>query len=302
MPATNFYEALANDILKWSVNDTQLNPDRGATKDAFQVGLALQGLDYEAQSGMLDQTSNNAIREMGAQADYARRNALDLMTAEGQVQGTLLDKSIKGSLDVGAQEGKNARELQAETNKGVFAQADASRSVGLAQAAASTTVGLAGAEANKYAANADKDARLGTAMYQSEAAKYGADASRDVGFASAAYGYRGQVESAREQGQAARDVAETQGRYGLDAARYSQDAETTRAREGYASSERQIGLTGTETRKTVETQGEQSRKNIATEGDQARQNIRTTGDEQRRSLAYDRANAAKLAMTMSRRA
>jgi vacuolar-type H+-ATPase subunit H len=117
----------------------------------------------------------------------------------------------------------------------------------------------------------------------------------------AEYGYRGAVESAREQGAAARDVADIQGRYGVDANRYSQDAETLRTREGLASAERQIGLTGSETRRTVETQGEQSRRNIVTEGEQSRENIRTTGDEQRRSLAYDRANAAKTAISYSRR-
>jgi hypothetical protein len=200
-----------------------------------------------------------------------------------------------------------------------LAAADADRTVGLAQANATTTVGLASADAAKYGANADKEARLGTALYELQGSKYASDASREVGLAqaeaskygfewdykgrveAAKYGYMGQVESAREQGAAARDVADTEGRYGLAATRYSQDSETTRAREGYASAERQIGLTGNETRRTVETQGEQSRKTVATEGEQARLNIRTTGDEQRRSLAYDRANAAKLAMGMSRR-
>lgn len=104
---------------------------------------------------------------------------------------------------------------------------------------------------------------------------------------------------------------------GTEQARISDRGATERAGMGYASAEKQIGLTGSQERQTTamgilgQVGGRYSDQNgntydfgrgtIGETGEQSRQTIRTQADEERRTMAFDRANAARTAIANSRR-
>lgn len=376
-----FYEALTDDIVRWTINSNQLNPDRGAMQDAAKIGLASAGVNAELTSGLMRTQSQLARDESRQQADLSLRNFREGSTAthnfqidgmreanrlsqeylrqEGREQRGLQETVNRGATDVagiqrntqlgvadrqvaaanyGADRSLDASALAAGASRfgaelglqgvqaqvagqnyqadrgvdstriasganlqGVLAQADAARfsaaeqsgaeRYGADRAVESTRLG---ADASRYGSDRAAEAQIGTAAFQFQGTREVADANRF----SADRGAQAQERTATTQADAARDVAAISG----NSSNYAQDQETRRFEGGLSSSERQIGLMGNEQRRTVETQGDQSRRSIVTEGEQSRENIRTTGDEQRRSLAFDRANAAKTAIANSRRA
>jgi hypothetical protein len=110
----NWWDEAYSDITKWSVNSDQLNKDRGAYKDAFQMNAAEKGLNYELTSKLMNQSTNQEKSLMSLSADLDRRNTLDLMTGEHRFKIAGMQESNRLGKDYLAAEGFQTRQNLAE--------------------------------------------------------------------------------------------------------------------------------------------------------------------------------------------
>jgi len=110
----NWWDEAYSDITKWSVNPDQLNKDRGAYKDTFQMNAAEKGLNYELTSRLMSQSTDQEKSMMQLSADLDRRNTLDLMTGEHGFKMAGMQESNRLSKDYLAAEGYQTRETLAE--------------------------------------------------------------------------------------------------------------------------------------------------------------------------------------------
>jgi len=105
----NWWDEAYSDITKWSVNADQLNKDRGAYKDAFQMNAAEKGLNYELTSKLMDKSTDQEKGMMQLSADLDRRNTLDLMTGEHNFKTAGMQEANRLSKDYLAAEGRETR-------------------------------------------------------------------------------------------------------------------------------------------------------------------------------------------------
>jgi hypothetical protein len=111
----NWWDEAYSDITKWSVNADQLNKDRGAYKDAFQMNAAEKGLNYELTSNLMDKSTDQEKSMMQLSADLDRRNTLDLMTGEHNFKTAGMQEANRLSKDYLAAEGRETRATIGET-------------------------------------------------------------------------------------------------------------------------------------------------------------------------------------------
>lgn len=167
----NWWDEAYSDIANWSVNADQLNADRGAYKDAFQMNAAEKGLNYDVTSRLMDKSSNQERETMQLSADLDRRNTLDLMTGENQFKIAGMQEANRLSQDYLAAEGaENRANLQEQGTQSRLTQETANR-------------GMADVEAIRAAAsNYGQDAETSRTNIQADTAKYAQqEESRRVG-------------------------------------------------------------------------------------------------------------------------
>jgi hypothetical protein len=70
-PYQSWYQDAFRDIMNWSVSPSQQNPNRGAQRDAFQMGAAMAGVNTQ-----------NSKELMNTAADLDLRNQQQIMGAE----------------------------------------------------------------------------------------------------------------------------------------------------------------------------------------------------------------------------
>jgi hypothetical protein len=307
----NWWDEAYSDIANWSVNADQLNADRGAYKDAFQMNAAEKGLNYDVTSRLMDKSSNQERETMQLSADLDRRNTLDLMTGENQFKIAGMQEANRLSQDYLAAEGaENRANLQEQGSQSRLTQETANR--GMADVEAIR------AAASNYGQDADtKRAGIaaGSSMYQSDAA---ADASRygsDAQAGASRYASDANVRSTGLQADAQKYAAEAQSgasRYASDAGVRSTELQAGASRFAQEEESRRVGLQGEQDRlnyaaqgdqqrRGMETQGAQDRLSIGTRGEQERATVSRTAEEQRKTGISDREHAAGLAVRYSRR-
>lgn len=110
----NWWDEAYADITKWTVNEDQLNKDRGAYKDAFQANTAEKGLNYDLTSRLMRESTDQEKELMQGAADLDRRNTQDLMTTEHGFKIAGMQESNRLSKDYLAAEGFQQRESMAE--------------------------------------------------------------------------------------------------------------------------------------------------------------------------------------------
>jgi hypothetical protein len=248
--------------------------NRQEYRDALHLQTVSQGRDFQLGAGLLGLNSNLEKDLMTTSADLDRRNTLDLATAQHgfnrEVIGDMSEANLREIRETGAQD--RAKTAMTEAGSTRRTEIATQGSVDVAK------------EGTKQA---------------------------DV---TARYGYEGQVGAAREGTR----QAEISARANLSGEQLRQRGETQRAGMGYQSAERQIRLTGDEGRQSgamniigqvggrfTDKAGNSydfGRGTIGETGEQSRQTIRTQADEERRSLAFDRSNAVRTALSNSRRA
>ena len=252
--------------------------------------LAEQGYQDRASKQVENQGTYAVAREQrGAAENVASTNAAaERYGAEQQRYGA----QDVANTQAGAQRYGADRNLDMANTQAASERYGADQQRASAESVAGTQAG-----AQRYGA----DRNLDVANAQAFAERYVSDQQRQGAENVASTQAQAQRDISRTEGDTARDVAGIQGGYGLRSVETQDRGETTRTAMNLGSQERQIGLTGNESRRTLETQGEQSRRTIETEGDQSRQNIRTTGGEERKTYSYQRDTDADRAVRMSRR-
>jgi hypothetical protein len=221
----NWWDEAYSDIAKWSVNSDQLNKDRGAYKDAFQMNAAEKGLNYELTSKLMDRSTDQEKGMMQLSADLDRRNTLDLMTGEHNFKMAGMQEANRLSKDYLSAEGRETRATIGETGYQERLKQD------VVNRGATEVAGIQGSTQRDVAST------------EAGAARYGADRSLQAAEAQAGaqrYGYEQQRQGATEvagiQGSTQRDVASTEAdaaRYGADRSLQAAQAQAGAQRYGY---------------------------------------------------------------------
>lgn len=246
------------------------------------AGASMYGADRQLQGAQI--AADSAERQVGLQGQQAR------LTAQTQGEQQRLSYASQGEQErsLARVQGEETRATTGITEAGATQRA---------QIGAGAQVGAAG-----LAAGATVDAAKAAERAQTYAAQAQSDASR--------YAAQQATEQARITGSSGERVAEIQGSTATGTEVVRQRGETERAREGYASAERSIGLTGKEQRASTQTEGSEARKTQATStlaqvggkytdesgqnydfgkgtigrtGEESRLTIQTQGDEARKS-------------------
>lgn len=178
----NWWDEAYSDITKWSVNADQLNKDRGAYKDAFQMNAAEKGLNYELTSRLMRESTDQERGMMQLSADLDRRNTLDLMTGEHQFKMAGMQESNRLSKDylaaqgyqereTLAEQGNQARRTQEVTNRGMTdVEGIRAAASNYAQDSESQRVGLKGREDRELVRTQGDEQRRTTSFEREHAA------------------------------------------------------------------------------------------------------------------------------------